>query len=164
MDQRSEKKNCGFTLIEVLIVVAILGILMSIAVPAYSEYIRRAHRAAAQQFLHDVAQRQEQYLLDNRQYATILGAGAGGLGMVVPADISPYYSDPDLTGVCNPLPDPCAATPPRFVIFMAPKAGTKMADDGRLAVNNTTQKWRDTSGRDATPPGYTYKPGTDKPW
>ena len=62
MYQRSDKKNSGFTLIEVLIVVAILGILMSIAVPAYSEYIRRAHRAAAQQFLLDVAQRQEQYL------------------------------------------------------------------------------------------------------
>jgi type IV pilus assembly protein PilE len=110
--------SSGFTLIEVLIVVAILGILMSIAVPAYNEYVRRAHRAAAQQFLLDVAQRQEQYLLDNRQYATILGAGAGGLDMVVPADISPYYNNgPDFTGVNN------AATPPAFLLFMSPKAG-----------------------------------------
>ena len=151
MDQRSEKKNCGFTLIEVLIVVAILGILMSIAVPAYSEYIRRAHRAAAQQFLLDVAQRQEQYLLDNRQYATILGAGAGGLGMVVPADISPYYNNPDFTGVNN------AATPPAFLLFMSPKAG-KMSADGNLVINNATQKWRDTNGDNA------YTAGTDKPW
>ncbi len=150
MDQRSEKKS-GFTLIEVLIVVAILGILMSIAVPAYSEYIRRAHRAAAQQFLLDVAQRQEQYLLDNRQYATVLGAGAGGLGMVVPADISPYYNNPDFTGVNN------AATPPAFLLFMSPKAG-KMSGDGNLVINNATQKWRDTNGDNA------YTAGTDKPW
>ncbi|MBL8424126.1 MAG: prepilin-type N-terminal cleavage/methylation domain-containing protein [Candidatus Accumulibacter phosphatis] len=150
MDQRSEKKS-GFTLIEVLIVVAILGILMSIAVPAYSEYIRRAHRAAAQQFLLDVAQRQEQYLLDNRQYATILGAGAGGLGMVVPADVSPYYNNPDFTGVNN------AATPPAFLLFMSPKAG-KMSGDGNLVINNATQKWRDTNGDNA------YTAGTDKPW
>jgi type IV pilus assembly protein PilE len=151
MDQRSEKKNSGFTLIEVLIVVAILGILMSIAVPAYNEYVRRAHRAAAQQFLLDVAQRQEQYLLDNRQYATILGAGAGGLGMVVPADISPYYNNPDFTGVNN------AATPPAFLLFMSPKAG-KMSADGNLVINNATQKWRDTNGDNA------YTAGTDKPW
>jgi len=156
MDQRSEKKNSGFTLIEVLIVVAILGILMSIAVPAYSEYIRRAHRAAAQQFLLDVAQRQEQYLLDNRQYATILGVGAGGLGMVVPADIAPYYKDPNFDGVDN------AATPPAFVLFMEPKAG-KMADDGILVVNNGTQKWREPNPPDSGPP-YTYTEGVDKPW
>ena len=151
MDKRSKKKNSGFTLIEVLIVVAILGILMSIAVPAYNEYVRRAHRAAAQQFLLDVAQRQEQYLLDNRQYATILGAGAGGLGMVVPADISPYYNNPDFTGVNN------AATPPAFLLFMSPKAG-KMSADGNLVINNATQKWRDTNGDNA------YTAGTDKPW
>ncbi|ACV35529.1 type IV pilin protein [Accumulibacter sp.] len=156
MDQRSDKKNSGFTLIEVLIVVAILGILMSIAVPAYSEYIRRAHRAAAQQFLLDVAQRQEQYLLDNRQYATALrtaGAplGAGELDMTFPADISPYYNNPDFTGVNN------AATPPAFLLFMSPKAG-KMSGDGNLVINNATQKWRDTNGDNA------YTAGTDKPW
>lgn len=151
MDQRSEKKNSGFTLIEVLIVVAILGILMSIAVPAYTEYIVRAHRATAQQFLLDVAQRQEQYLLDNRQYATALGAGAGGLGMVVPADVSPYYNNPDFTGVNN------AATPPAFLLFMSPKVG-KMSADGNLVINNATQKWRDTNGDNA------YTAGTDKPW
>jgi len=162
MDQRSEKKNSGFTLIEVLIVVAILGILMSIAVPAYSEYIRRAHRAAAQQFLLDVAQRQEQYLLDNRQYATAWGIGAGGLGLPklspdsspvspLPADLWPYYNDPDFTGVNN------AATPPSFLLFMSPKVG-KMSGDGNLVITNSTQKWRDTNGDNA------YTAGTDKPW
>jgi type IV pilus assembly protein PilE len=50
-----EPNSSGFTLIELMMVVAIISILLAIAVPAYNEYIRRAHRAAAQQFLLDVA-------------------------------------------------------------------------------------------------------------
>lgn len=151
MDFILRRRKTGFTLIELMIVVAILGILMSIAVPAYNEYIRRGHRATAQQFLLDIAQRQEQYLLDNRQYATILGPGAGGLGMTVPGDVATYYNAPDFTGVNN------AATPPSFVLFMSPRAGT-MASDGNLVVNNNAQKWRDTNGDNV------YTSGTDKAW
>ena len=146
------RKQSGFTLIELMIVVVILGLLMAIAVPAYNDYITRAQRSAAQQFLLDVGQRQEQYLLDNRQYATLFGAGAGGLGMSLPADLSPNYLAPDFTGVNN------AATPPSFLLFMAPLAGGRMAADGNLVVTNTTQKWRDTDGDNA------YTAGTDKPW
>ena len=146
------RKQSGFTLIELMIVVVILGLLMAIAVPAYNDYITRAQRSAAQQFLLDVGQRQEQYLLDNRQYATAFGAGAGGLGMSLPADLSPNYLAPDFTGVNN------AATPPSFLLFMAPLAGGRMAADGNLVVTNTTQKWRDTDGDNA------YTAGTDKPW
>ena len=149
MKYSSEQKNAGFTLIEMLMVVAIIGILLAIAVPAYNAYIVRAHRAAAQQFLLDVAQREEQYLLDNRQYTKTLGAG--GLGLTMPADISTDYNDPDFAGVNN------AATPPSFVVFVAPKAG-RMAGDGNLVVNNTAQKWRENDGNNV------YDEGTDKPW
>ena len=152
MNHRTEPKSSGFTLIELMTVVAIISILLAIAVPAYNEYINRAHRAAAQQFLLDVAQRQEQYLLDNRQYATVLGGGAGGLGMSTPADIAADYAAPDFTGVDN------AATPPSFLLFMAPKAGARMAADGTLVINNRTEKWRDTDG------DHKYTAGTDKPW
>ena len=150
MKHSSEQKTSGFTLIEMLIVVAIIGVLLAIAVPAYNEYILRAHRAAAQQFLLDVAQREEQYLLDNRQYTKTLGAG--GLGLTMPADVGSDYAAPNFDGVKND------ATPPSFMVFMTPNVGGRMANDGNLVANNTAQKWRDIDGDN------TYTAGKDKPW
>lgn len=50
------RKNQGFTLIELMIAVAIIGILSAIAIPSYSEYIRRGHRAEARAGLLQAAQ------------------------------------------------------------------------------------------------------------
>lgn len=58
----------GFTLIEVMIVVAIIGILAAIAVPSYQEYILRARAAEATGALADMRIRMEQYFQDNRTY------------------------------------------------------------------------------------------------
>ena len=60
----------GFTLIEVMIVVVIIGILASIAFPSYQEYMRRGYRAEGQAFLSDVAARQERYFSQNNAYIT----------------------------------------------------------------------------------------------
>ncbi|KAF7774260.1 type IV pilus assembly protein PilE [Pseudoalteromonas citrea] len=62
----------GFTLIEVMIVVVIVGILASIAYPNYSSYVNRAARADAMVILLDAANRQEQFFVDNRQYTSDL--------------------------------------------------------------------------------------------
>lgn len=63
----TQARQRGFTLIEVMIVVAIVGILAAIAVPSYNEYIRRSHRAEAKNFLMAIAQRMEQnYTLSGR--------------------------------------------------------------------------------------------------
>jgi type IV pilus assembly protein PilE len=59
----------GFTLIELMIVVAVIAILAAIAFPAYTSYTARGHVSQAQAYLMDLAQREQQYLLDNRDYA-----------------------------------------------------------------------------------------------
>jgi type IV pilus assembly protein PilE len=58
----------GFTLIELMIVVAIIGILAAIALPSYNDYIRRGQIAEAFGQLADFRTKMEQYYQDNRNY------------------------------------------------------------------------------------------------
>ncbi len=70
----------GFTLIEVLVVMAIIGILSSIAIPSYTEYVIRGKLTDAPNALSDARVRMEQAYSDNRTYA---GGGTGGCGVVL---------------------------------------------------------------------------------
>lgn len=65
----NSKPQSGFTLIEVLIVVAIIGIIAAIAVPSYSIYITKANRTDAMNFLSEVAGEQQRYFSENNIYA-----------------------------------------------------------------------------------------------
>ena len=58
----------GFTLIEVMVVVVIVGILAAIALPSYADYIKRSKIVEATTGLSDMRTRMEQYFLDNRKY------------------------------------------------------------------------------------------------
>jgi type IV pilus assembly protein PilE len=59
----------GFTLVELLMVITIIGLLAAIAIPSYSNYMVRAKRQGAAQMLLTVASRQEQFFMDNKTYA-----------------------------------------------------------------------------------------------
>ncbi len=74
-----ENKIIGFTLIEVMIVVSIIGILATIAYPSYVEQVTRSNRAEALRELTRLANLQEQYFIDNRRYTgkiSDLGVGS----------------------------------------------------------------------------------------
>ena len=82
----------GFTLLELVAAMTIIGILAAIAIPNYSEYVMRGYRASAQAFISDVASRQAQFFLDRRAFADTVGAGATGLNMTAPNDIANRYT------------------------------------------------------------------------
>jgi type IV pilus assembly protein PilE len=82
--------NGGFTLIEVLIVVVVIGILVSIGYPAYVDQMVKARRAEAHNALMDLASRQERFFNDNRTYTADMAAlGFGADPYITPGG---YYS------------------------------------------------------------------------
>lgn len=63
-------REAGFTMIEIMIVVVIIGILASMAFPSYVEYVRKSAATEAPTVLSDMRTKMEQYYLDNRKYGT----------------------------------------------------------------------------------------------
>jgi type IV pilus assembly protein PilE len=128
--RHSIRASRGFTLIELMIVVAVIGILAAIAYPAYQSQIRKSNRAAAQAVMMDAANKQQFYLSSQREYADDLPK----LSITLPADVSRWY---DFLVVPDNV-----ATPPTFVITATPKAGTQQAPDGALTLNSAGTKTR----------------------
>ena len=69
----------GFTLIELMITVAIIAIIAAIAVPNYTDYITRSKFSEAHGQLADLRVKMEQYYMDNRRYSTTAGGGTCGI-------------------------------------------------------------------------------------
>ncbi len=127
------RKDRGFTLIELIVVVAIVGILVAIAVPSYQSHLRKGRRAEAQSVLLDAANKQQQYLLDARTYA-LDSAFLTTIGVGLPDTVATFYT-------LTVLPA-AATTPPTFTISATPKSGTAQEPDGTLTIDNTGQKTR----------------------
>jgi type IV pilus assembly protein PilE len=132
------KRTGGFTLLEVMVVCAIVGILAAIALPAYQNQVRKGNRSAAQQFMLDVATKQQQILMDSRNYVAVANGNFGnkpsdstpGIGIVQPPETAGKYTF--AVTVSN------TATPPTFTITATAVGG--QAVDGNLTLNQAGTK------------------------
>jgi type IV pilus assembly protein PilE len=124
-------RQSGFTLVELVIVMAIVAILAAVAFPAYQEQVRKGNRAAAQSEMMDIANRQQQFFLANRSYAD----SVDDLSYALPVELKDRYDDPPAIAVDND------ATPPTFAITFTAKGS--QASDGNLTLDSEGVKERD---------------------
>lgn len=141
----------GFTLVEVMIVVAIIGVLGAIAFPSYQSYVQRGNRSAAQQLMLEIASKQQQYMLDARAFTATIGTGGLNIaskdGWTCAATCTNSFYAVSVT-VDN------TATPPTFTVTADSSASASQASDGKLTLTSNNVKAR------LMPPGYTV----DKGW
>jgi type IV pilus assembly protein PilE len=122
------RKHSGFTLIELMIALAIVGILSAIAFPSYKNHIKKSGRVAGEAAIMDIANRQQQYLLNNRVFAT-----KAQLGYTIPTDVAKNYTWDIETSSST-------SAPPAFTITFTPITGSAVSGDGNLTLNSSGGK------------------------
>lgn len=137
--QTAPGRAAGFTLIELMITVAVIAILAAIALPSYQEYVRKSRRADAQAFMSEVVARQQHFLLDRRSYAVSItdAPGINGLGMTIPANVSSFYT---VTVATN------NAGQPTFVITGLPTGSQASEKCGTLTIDQRGSKTASGTG------------------
>ncbi|MBI5901495.1 MAG: prepilin-type N-terminal cleavage/methylation domain-containing protein [Rhodocyclales bacterium] len=139
--------HAGFTLIELMIVVVIVGILLGIAVPNYRDYIVKASREAAKTELLQLANLQEKIFLNSNNYgfsvtSAYTGQSTGGLGRTSGKtedgkyDIVLYASDTGTTLM--------TAVGQYYRLAAVPVAGSTQASDGTITISSDGRKVRGT--------------------
>lgn len=127
------QRSRGFTLIELIIAIAIVAILVSIALPSYQAYIRRSSREAAQANLIELAATQEKIFLNSNGYsssvtAAYTGNSTGGLGATSGKSADNRYNlSVSVSGAS-------------YTLTATPVLGSTQADDGNLTIASTGNK------------------------
>ena len=129
------RKTAGFTLIEVMIVVAIVGILAAVAYPSYQEHVRKTKRADAQAALMELSQFMERFYTANGRYLTSANAAPA-----LPFDTAPKDGGSKSYDLAFAENSPTANS---YSLEAIPTGS--MADDkcGTLTLSNTGAKGQD---------------------
>lgn len=131
----------GFSLIELMIVVAIVGILAAVALPSYRNHIIKASRIAAQTELLDLASLQEKIFLNSNNYTPNVttaynGTAAGGLGRTSGMSKDGKYT------IALDITVPAQT----FTLTATPVAGTSQEGDGNISISENGQRlWSEAS-------------------
>ena len=139
-------RQSGFTLMELMITVAIIGILAAVAYPQYTQYTVRAKRSAAESFMFTVSNRQEQSMLNARSYFSVATGTPPewtAASMAVPAEVSPNYT---VTVAANN-----AATPPAYTVTAVPQSDQATKDVKCATLTLTSTGVKGVSGTSSVP-------------
>lgn len=136
MKQHTHQLSAGFTLIEVMIVAAIISILAAIAYPSYQEHVRKARRADAQTALMELAQFMERHYTANGRYLTAANANPANAAPALP------FTDAPKDGATKFYTLEFSATPTASAYTLRAVPKNAMANDscGTLTLAHTGAK------------------------
>ncbi|TFZ01593.1 type IV pilin protein [Ramlibacter rhizophilus] len=136
---KQRRAQRGFTLIELMIAVAVVAILAAVAYPSFMDQIRKSRRAEAQQFLMEVASRQQQWMLDRRFYSPAAGTSNACAALSSELNVNPPSSLNGHYTFCAQV-SISTASPPTFSVQAIPQGGQLKDSCGTLAVSQIGAK------------------------